>query len=102
MNINDLQDYFGHETEAEFLDWVVGQFKEHAEVVVLDKGVISYQMELGEQDGCCELCYTEDARVEVKYEGTVLIFGGYYSYERVDDVDKLVLTSSETVEVKRM
>jgi hypothetical protein len=102
MNINDLPDFFGYETEAEFLDWVVGQFQKHANVEVFDRGEISYQMELGEQDGCCELCYTEDACVEVRYAGMVLIFGGYYSYERADGMDKLVLTSSDTVEVKQI
>lgn len=100
MNTNDLQDYFGHATEAEFLDWVVGQFKEHADVDVSDKGAISYQMKLGMQDGCCEMCYTEDARVEVQYEGTVLILSGYYSYE--NDYADLVLTSSDTVEVRKI
>jgi hypothetical protein len=95
-----LPDYFGHKTEAGFLDWAVGQFSEHADVTVMDRSEMAYKFELGEQDGCCELCYTEDACVEVQYEGTVLIFGGYYSYE--NDYADLVLTLSDTVEVKRM
>lgn len=95
-----LPDYFGHKTEAEFLDWAVGQFNEHAYVTVTDKSEMAFTFELGEQDGCCEMCYTEDARVEVKYDYTVLIFSGYYSYE--NNYADLVLTLSETVEVKRM
>lgn len=96
----DIADYFGHETEAEFLDWAVGQFKERADITVTDKSEMTYTFELGEQDGCCELCYTEDARVEVKYEGTVLVFNGYYSYEDYT-CERLALTMRDTVDVKK-
>ena len=97
----DIADYFGHETEAEFLDWAVGQFNEHADVTVTDKSEMTYTFELGEQDGCCEICYTEDARVEVKYEGAVLVFNGYYSYEDYT-CERLVLTISNTVKVEKL
>lgn len=97
----DIADYFGHETEAEFLDWAVGQFKEHADVTITDKSEMTYTFELGEQDGCCELCYTEDARVEVKYKGTVLVFSGYYSYEDYR-CERMDLTISNTVKVEKL
>ena len=75
-----LADYFGHETEVAFIDWAAAQLKEYRGVEVTDRSAVKFRMELGEQDGCCELCYTEDARVEVEYEGTVIVFEGYYSY----------------------
>jgi hypothetical protein len=65
------------------MDWAVGQFKEHAGVVVTDKSAMIYDEET-EQDGCCEICYTEDVRVEVQYEGAVLKYKGYYSYNGDD------------------
>lgn len=101
MDNIEFADYFGHETEAEFLDWAVGQFKEHADVTVTDRSEMTYLFELGEQDGCCELCYTEDARVEMKYKGTVIVFHGYYSYEDYR-CERMELTISNTVEVKKL
>ena len=98
----EIADYFGHATEAEFLDWAVGQFKEHADVVVANKSEMTYTFELGEQDGCCEICYTEDARAEVEYDGTILVFGGYYSYGSDAADAPLVLTLSITVEVRKV
>lgn len=99
MEHMEFTDYFGHETEAEFLDWAIGQFKERADITVTDKSEMAYAFELGEQDGCCELCYTENARVEVEYKGTVLVFTGYYSYED-DTCERLVVTIRDKVEVR--
>jgi hypothetical protein len=101
MDSIEIADYFGHVTETEFLNWAVGQFKEHADVIVTDKSEMTYKFELGEQDGCCEICYTEDASVDVKYEDTILGFVGYYSYEGGSSND-LVLTISDTVEVNKL
>lgn len=102
MDYIEIADYFGHSTEAEFLSWAVRQFKEHTDIEVKDKSEMTYKFEVVEQDGCCEICYTEDVRVEVQHDDTVIIFSGYYSYESVDDADKLVLTSHSAVEVKNL
>ena len=70
MDYNDY--YFGFATRDDFMDWAVGQFLEHAGVVVTDKSAMIYDEET-ETDGCCEICYTVNVRVEVIYDG-------YYSY----------------------
>lgn len=37
-----------------------------------------------EQDGCCELCYTVDVRVKVRFGEASMTFRGYYSYSGDD------------------
>jgi hypothetical protein len=83
MSYSSSDDWFGFATRDDFMDWAVGQFKEHAGVVVTDKSAMIYDEET-EQDGCCEICYTENVRVEVQYECAVLKYKGYYSYNGDD------------------
>lgn len=76
-------DWFGFATRDDFIDWAVGQFKEHAGIVVTDKSEIIYQEET-EEDGCCEICYSIDVRVKVLYGEASLSYKGYCSYNGDD------------------
>ena len=92
-------EWFGFATRDDFMDWAVGQFKEHANVVVTDKSAMIYLEEI-EQDGCCEICYTEDVRVEVQYGEASLKYKGYSSYSGDDlsftaDLDPWDVTAPE-------
>lgn len=88
MSYNSSDDWFGFATRDDFMDWAVGQFKEHADIVVTDKSAMIYDEET-ETDGCCEICYTIDVRVEVIYDGAAIRYKGYYSYSG----DSLVFSS---------
>lgn len=92
MNKDVLADYFGHATEAEFLDWAVGQFKERAEIEVKDKGEIAYLFEVtDESSGCgCDQFDWAEARVEIKYDDFVIIYTGSY-FGEYEDSERLVL-----------
>jgi hypothetical protein len=79
----DYNDFYGFATRDEFMDWAVAQFKEHAGIVISDKSAMIYDEET-EQDGCCEICYTVDVRVVVRYEDAALKYKGYYSYSGDD------------------
>jgi hypothetical protein len=81
MDNIEIADYFGHKTEAEFLDWAVGQFKERADIDVKDKGEISYLFAvIDESDGCgCDSFDWQNVRVELKLDDMVIVYTGVYS-----------------------
>lgn len=86
-----LEDYFGHDTEDEFLDWASVQFKEHRDVTVADKSEMVYEFVIVYQDGCCDLCYSENVRVLLNYQGASLVFTGDYGYDDTDSGYELTL-----------
>lgn len=94
MDNLEFEDYFGHDTEDDFLKWASVQFKEHRNVVVDDVSKIVYQFIVLYSDGCCDYCYSEGVRVLLSYKDISIVFGGYYSY---DDDCKLVLDSVDIV-----
>lgn len=78
---NVFPDYFGHETEALFLDWAVAEFRERANIHVKDKEEIVYLFEVTDgSTGCgCDTFDWAEVRVEIKYDDFVLIYTGFYS-----------------------
>lgn len=80
---NVFDDYFGHATEVEFLDWAVGQFREQAGIHVTDREAISYLFEVIDgSTGCgCDQFDWLEARVEIRYNGFFIIYTGQYSGE---------------------
>ena len=90
INKDVLPDYFGHSTEAAFLDWAIVQFMERAGIAVEDKGEISYLFEVTDgSSGCgCDNFDWAEVRVEIKYEDFAIIYSGSYSGDW-DDVMSL-------------
>lgn len=94
----EIEDYFGHDTEDEFLDWASVQFKEHRDVEVTDKSEMVYQFVSLYTDGCCDLCYSESVRVQLDYKGVALVFTGYYAYDDTDSGYEITLCDFRVVE----
>lgn len=92
-NKDVLADYFGHATEAEFLDWAIGQFKERAEIDVKDREEIAYLFEVtDESTGCgCDQFDWANVQVEIKYDGLVIVYTGQYYGEDFGDYDERLI-----------
>lgn len=92
MDNSEIVDYFGHATEADFLDWAVVQFKERANIEVKDKGAIAYLFEVtDESSGCgCDQFEWQTVQVEIKYDELAIIYTGSY-FGEYEDADQLVL-----------
>lgn len=75
-------DYFGFDTEAEFLTWAVNEFKSEANVDVTDVSEISMSFKISGQDGCCELCYSEDVNLRLSYKDASLNYQCSYAYDQ--------------------
>lgn len=73
---------FGFASEADLLAWGSSEFLARLDVLVEDVSVITFFTKLVSQDGCCELCYSEEVRLVLGYAGSRLSYLGEFSYEK--------------------
>jgi hypothetical protein len=74
-------DLFGFYTQSELTAWVVQQFRIRKGVDVTDISRLDVTVEVLYEDGCCELCWTQEVRLNANYEGNSIVAEGEYFYE---------------------